>query len=199
MIGAIFTRIVVYSTKTMAIYAGFAVVLLFLLWLYISWLILLLGAQLSFYLQHPEHLRTGQEDIEVTGAMRERLAMSIMWLLGDRFQNGGPRWNVNALAERLMMPGHLLNEVVSMLEAHGLVLTAEDDSVAPARDLGAIRLASIMDAIRHPLPHPWCPQPRPVEAADTILQAADEALHAALGERTLRDLLSADAPENRQV
>ena len=199
MIGAIFTRIVVYSTKTMAIYAGFAVVLLFLLWLYISWLILLLGAQLSFYLQHPEHLRTGQEDIEVTGAMRERLAMSIMWLLGDRFQNGGPRWNVNALAERLMMPGHLLNEVVSMLEAHGLVLTAEDDSVAPARDLGAIRLASIMDAIRHPPPHPWCPQPRPVEAADTILQAADEALHAALGERTLRDLLSADAPANRQV
>ena len=98
-----------------------------------------------------------------------------------------------------MMPGHLLNEVVSMLEAHGLVLTAEDDSVAPARDLGAIRLASIMDAIRHPPPHPGCPQPRPVEAADTILQTADEALHAALGERTLRDLLSADAPENRQV
>jgi len=199
MVGAIFTRIVVYSTKTMAIYAGFAVVLLFLLWLYISWLILLLGAQLSFYLQHPEHLRTGQEDIEVTGAMRERLAMSIMWLLGDRFQNGGPRWTVNALAERLMMPGHLLNEVVTMLEAQGLVLTAEDDSVAPGRDLGAIRLTSIMDAIRHPPPHPWCPRPRPVEAVDTILQATDEALHAALGERTLRDLLSADAPENRQV
>ena len=59
MVGAMFTRIVVYSTQTMAIYAGFAVVLLFLLWLYLSWLILLLGAQLSFYLQHPEHLRAG--------------------------------------------------------------------------------------------------------------------------------------------
>ncbi len=33
-VGAMFARIVVYSTKTMAIYAGFAVVLLFLLWLY---------------------------------------------------------------------------------------------------------------------------------------------------------------------
>ena len=104
MVGAMFTRIVVYSTKTMAIYAGFAVVLLFLLWLYLSWLILLLGAQLSFYLQHPEHLRTGHEDVEVTGALRERLAMSVMWLLGERFLDGGSRWTVNGLAERLMMP-----------------------------------------------------------------------------------------------
>ena len=75
MVGAMFTRIVVYSTKTMAIYAGFAVVLLFLLWLYLSWLILLLGAQLSFYVQHPEHLRTGHGDIPMTGALRERLAV----------------------------------------------------------------------------------------------------------------------------
>jgi membrane protein len=199
MIGAIFTRIVVYSTKTMAIYAGFAVVLLFLLWLYISWLILLLGAQLSFYLQHPEHLRTGHEDIDVTGALRERLALSIMWLLGDRFQAGGPRWTVNALAERLMMPGYLLNEVVSTLEANGLVLTAEDDSVAPGRDLGAIKLASIVDAVRHAAPHPGCPQPRPVEAADATSRAVDEAIHGSLGDRTLRDLLPADASDVRQV
>jgi membrane protein len=199
MVGAVFTRVVVYSTKTMAIYAGFAVVLLFLLWLYISWLILLLGAQLSFYLQHPEHLRTGHEDIDVTGALRERLAMSIMWLLGERFQTGGPRWTVAALAERLMMPGYLLNEVVSTLEAQGLVLTAEDDSVAPARDLAAITLASIMDAVRHSPPHPGCPQPRPVAAADATSHAMDEAIRNALGERTLRDLLPDDAPEGGEV
>jgi membrane protein len=199
MVGAIFTRVVVYSTKTMAIYAGFAVVLLALLWLYVSWLILLLGAQLSFYLQHPEHLRTGHEEIDVSGALRERLAMSIMWLLADRFQNGGPRWTVNALAERLMMPGHVLNDIVSTLETNGLVLTAEDDSVAPGRDLAAIRLASIMDAVRHAPPHPRCPQPRSVEAADVTSQAMDEAMRNALGERTLRDLLSPDAPRRPEV
>ena len=112
MVGAMFTRVVVYSTKTMAIYAGFAVVLLFLLWLYLSWLILLLGAQLSFYLQHPEHLRAGHEEIPVTGALRERLAMSVMCLLGERFLDGGARWTVNGLAERLMVPAHVLNGVL---------------------------------------------------------------------------------------
>jgi membrane protein len=194
MVGALFTRIVVYSTKTMAIYAGFAVALLFLLWLYVSWLILLLGAQLSFYLQHPEHLRTGHEEIEVTGALRERLALSIMWLLGERFHNGGPRWTINSLAERLRMPGHVLNDVVTSLEAQGLVLTAEDDSVAPGRDLDAIPLVSIVDAVRHAPPSPGCPTPRPVEAADQALQAMDEGIRDALGDRTLRDLLAAPDP-----
>src|SRR5512145_1974713 len=52
-VGALFARIVIYSTKTMAVYAGFAVVLLFLIWVYVSWLILLLGAQLAFYVQQP--------------------------------------------------------------------------------------------------------------------------------------------------
>ena len=47
--------------------------------------------------------------------------MSVMWLLGERFLDGGPRWTVNKLAERLMMPGHVLNDVISELEAQGLI------------------------------------------------------------------------------
>jgi hypothetical protein len=137
--GALFARIVVYSAKTAAIYAGFAVVLLFLVWLYLSWLILLLGAQLSFYVQHPEHLRTGHAEIPMTGALRERLALSVMYLVGERFRDGGARWTIADLAERLDVPGTVLDEIVTALQAHGLVLDVEDDTVAPARDLAAIR------------------------------------------------------------
>ena len=194
MVGAMFTRIVVYSTKTMAVYAGFAVVLLFLLWLYLSWLILLLGAQLSFYLQHPEHLRAGHDEVPVTGALRERLAMSIMCLLGERFLDGGARWTTNALAERLMVPAKVLNDVVSTLESQGLVLTAEDDSVAPGRDLSSIRLTAIVDAVRHEGPNPRCPQPRPVVAADVASQEIERAMRDSLGDRSLRDLLAGEAP-----
>jgi len=87
-VGALFTRIVVYSAKTAAVYAGFAVVLLFLVWVYISWLILLLGAQLSFYVQHPEHLRSGHAEVPLTGALRERVALAVMCLVGERFLAG---------------------------------------------------------------------------------------------------------------
>ena len=44
--GMIFTSFVVESTRTMVIYAGFAIVIVALIWLHVSWLILLLGAQL---------------------------------------------------------------------------------------------------------------------------------------------------------
>jgi membrane protein len=188
-VGALFARIVVYSAKTAAVYAGFAVVLLFMVWTYLSWLILLLGAQLSFYVQHPEHLRTGHEDIPMTGALRERLALSVMFLLGERFIDGGARWTVNALAERLGIPATVVGDTVSSLEDHGLVLSAEDDTVAPARDLEAISLDAIMDAIRHERPDPRRPKPRAVASADAAANRADEALRASVRGQSLRDLI----------
>lgn len=188
-VGALFARIVVYSAKTAAVYAGFAVVLLFLVWIYLSWLILLLGAQLSFYVQHPEHLRTGHEDIPMTGALRERLALSVMFMLGERFIEGGARWTINALAERLDIPATVVGETVSCLEDHGLVLTAEDDTVAPARDLESIPLDAILHAIRHELPDPRRPRQRPVAAADEAANLADAALRDSVRGRSLRDLI----------
>jgi membrane protein len=56
-VGALFTSFVVNVTRDEAIYSGFAIVLAAMIWLQLSWLILLLGAQLAFYLQNPEHLR----------------------------------------------------------------------------------------------------------------------------------------------
>jgi membrane protein len=189
-VGAVFTRIVVYSAKTAAIYAGFAVVLLFLVWVYVSWLILLLGAQLSFYVQHPEHLRSGHAEVPLTGALRERVALAVMYLVGERFIAGGPRWTINGLAERLDVPGTSLDHIVSALQQHGLVLDVEDDTVAPARDLGAIPLDAILDAVRHETPDPRRPAPRPVPDADAVARVADEALRSSLGGRTLRDLIT---------
>jgi len=189
-VGAVFARIVVYSAQTAAIYAGFAVVLLFLVWVYVSWLILLLGAQLSFYVQHPEHLRCGHAALPLTGALRERVALAVMYLVGERFVAGGPRWTINGLAERLDVPGTTLDHIVSALQQHGLVLDVEDDTVAPARDLGAIRLDAILDAVRHETPDPRRPAPRPVPAADAVARVADEALRSSLCGRTLRDLIT---------
>jgi membrane protein len=55
--GALFTSFIVNVTRNEAIYSGFAIVLAAMIWLQLSWLNLLLGAQLAFYLQNPAHLR----------------------------------------------------------------------------------------------------------------------------------------------
>lgn len=56
LLGWIFASFVVTSANHQAIYSGFAVVILFLLWLQISWLILLTGASITFYLQNPKFI-----------------------------------------------------------------------------------------------------------------------------------------------
>jgi membrane protein len=199
-VGAIFTRIAVYATQAANIYAGFAIVLLFMVWLHLSWLIMLLGGQLSFYVQHPEHLRTGHGEIPTTSALRERIALGAMYLLGERFVAGGPRWNVSDLADHMDVPASVLDGELSLLEDRGLVLTAEDDTVAPGRDLDGITLAEILDAVRHETLNPRSPDPRPLPPADQAARLADDAMRASLSRTTLRDLLrSAEPPRAGEV
>ncbi len=193
-VGAIFARIVVYSTQTAVIYSGFAIVLLFLVWLHVSWLIMLLGGQLSFYTQHPEHLRTGNGPIPTTSVLRERIAICAMYLLGQRFIQGGERWKVSDLADHMDVPASLIDGTLCLLEDRGLVMTAEDDTVAPARDLASISLADILDAIRHETPNPRRPNPRSLPPADKAARTADEAMRTSMAQTTLRDLLHEPEP-----
>ncbi len=62
LVGKVFTAFIVYSSQMVAVYTGFAIVLTTLIWVYLSWLILLIGAQLAFYVQFPQYLRHGQRD-----------------------------------------------------------------------------------------------------------------------------------------
>jgi DNA-binding IscR family transcriptional regulator len=139
--------------------------------------------------QHPEHLRTGHGEIPITSALRERIALGAMYLLGERFVAGGPRWKVSDLADHMDVPASVLDGELSLLEHRGLVLTAEDDTVAPGRDLGSITLAEILDAVRHETPNPRSPEPRRLPPADNAARLADDAMRASLAQTTLRDLL----------
>ncbi len=69
--GMVMAQFVSSASTTMVIYAGFAIVIVALIWLYISWLILLLGAQLAFYVQNPQYLRPGRGLIALNSSMRE--------------------------------------------------------------------------------------------------------------------------------
>jgi DNA-binding IscR family transcriptional regulator len=88
------------------------------------------------------------------------------------------------------VPASLLDGALSNLEDRGLVMTAEDDTVAPGRDLASIVLADILDAVRHESPDPRRPEPHGVPAADAAALAADAALRESMSKRTLRDLIT---------
>ena len=80
--GRFFTAFVVYSTRLTLVYAGFAIVVAALLWTYFGWLILLAGAQLSFYVQNPSYLRLGLQVLRLSSVELEELALKLMYLVG---------------------------------------------------------------------------------------------------------------------
>jgi len=196
MSGAIFTQIVAASTRMVAIYAGFAIFLAALIWIYLSWLILLIGAQLSFYVQNPRYLRAGQAPVRLTSRLRERIALTVMLLISRNFVSGAPPWRLRGLAERLEVPGSALETVVDALEHGGLVTTTEEEDVLPARDLESIGLHDILDAVRDErLYETWLLwRARTEPEADAIADIVESAIRERTTGMTLRELAARRAP-----
>lgn len=186
--GVIFTSFVAESTRTMVIYAGFAIVIVALVWLHVSWLILLLGAQLSFYVQNPQYLRPGRSEIQINSSLRERVALSIMYLIVCDYRTATHRWTTNRLAEHLDLPGAALSPIVTALERGKLLLLAEDETWVPARDPQMIELTAVLDAVRHDTAGPRLSRIRDVAPAVAAARAAEQAMQASLKGRTVRDL-----------
>ncbi len=147
-IGRIFTGFIQVSTQLTAVYAGFAILIAALVWIYFSWLILLLGAQLSFYVQNPSYLRIGLREPRLSSAENEQLALSSMYLIARSHLQASARWSVNSLASELAVPGVAVARMIRALESAGLLVTTEHETLLPGRDAGRIALQEILAVAR---------------------------------------------------
>jgi membrane protein len=193
--GVILAKFVSGGGGTMVIYAGFAIVILALIWLHVSWLILLLGAQLAFYLQNPQYLRPGRGEIQLNASLRERVALSIMYLIVHDYQGSKHRWTINSLAEHLELPGAALGPIVTALERKGLLTVTDDDTWLPARDPSVIELGDVLDAVRKDEAGPRLGRIRDVAPAVEAARAAELALKASVKGKCVRDLVA----ENKEL
>jgi membrane protein len=190
IVGALFTAFVLYSARFTMVYAGLAILVAALVWTYLGWVILLLGAQLSFYVQNPGYLRIGQKDPRLTNLESEQLSLTVMYHVGQSHLQGGRRWTVNALAAQLHLPGVLIARCCQALEDAGLLVTADDESLVPGRELDAIRIVDVLGVMRSTgstARGQNLLMPPPVA---TLCDDLEAGWRAHCGERTLRQLLA---------
>jgi membrane protein len=192
-VGKMFTAFVVYSTRLTIVYAGFAFVVAALLWTYFGWLILLAGAQLSFYVQNPTYLRLGLQQLRLSSVELEQLSLKLMYFVGRAHVAGGRRWTVNRLATELGLPGIAVAQMASTLEGAGLVIVTEYDELVPARDISRIGVYEILEIARNQRSGHVAPRNVQIPPVDRILTSLDEARRKACGELTLRELVD-EAP-----
>ena len=191
--GAAFAAFVRYVSNLTVVYAGFAIILTALIWLYLAWLIVLIGAQISFYVQNPQYLRTGQAEIRLTSSLAERLALNVMMLVGQDYRTGKQRWTTNGLALRFDIPGATLGIVVHALESAGLLVATEDETWMPGRDTAEISLAEIADAARRHQGGEPRVHVRGTRAADELAAEIDAAIKERFKGKTLRDMVEGQA------
>lgn len=148
--GWAFAAFVASSSQYAAIYSSFAVLVLFLIWLYVSWLILLFGASVAFYQQHPEYLVPRAGNPRLSNRMRECVALLAAGRIAEHHLLGRRPWTLQQLAHALQVPTHAVETVLVALRQGGILAETSDDPPAylPARDMQSISIANLLDAVR---------------------------------------------------
>lgn len=190
-VGRAFTALVVYSSRLTLLYAGFAAFAAALLWTYSGWLILLAGAQLSFYIQNPSYLRLGLAELRLSAAELEELSLKLMYFIGRTHLAGGPRWTVERLAGTLGLPALAVARMSGTLQSAGLLLASEHGELLPARDIGQIRLLEILEVARNERSGHADPRPPRIPVLDELLAGLDEVRRARCANTSLRELVEA--------
>ncbi len=138
-----------------AIYGGFAALPLFLIWLNMSWLIVLLGAEITFAFQHADTYEFEPECRTLSFSYKRLMSLWVMHLLIKCFENGDCPPGVDDVSMRLRMPARLVQQILSELTLCTMVAevnVAGTNGIRyqPSRDISTITIAAVIEALeRH--------------------------------------------------
>jgi membrane protein len=188
-LGLIFAAFIANSARTQAIYASFAIAITTLFWLYLNWLILLIGSQLAFYFQNPAYMRIGRREPRLSNAMRERLALNIMLIVGAAFRDSNKSIDQRSLSEELRIPSITVMPIIAGLKEAGLLTLTEQDALLPGREMSRIKLSDILDVVRIEGETGSYRDPKWAAAIESLGETIDAAVGSTLGDKSLSNLL----------
>jgi membrane protein len=191
--GWLFSTFVAGSTKYSAIYSGFAVTIIFMIWLYLSWLILLIGATIAFYHQHPERTSSRQQVLRLSARLREKIGLLLMLRVGQSFHSDDRKLTKQQLSKSLDIAAEALALVIRPLEAHGLLAESCDRHrvYMPGKSMDRIMIRDIYDAVRSAQESTYL-NPDNVasdKSVDTLLHDINASIENVIGDMSLLDLV----------
>jgi membrane protein len=172
------------SVRYHAIYGSVAAVPIFLLWLYLSWTLMLFGAKVAFIIQHASALLR-KRPLASTHASREILAGEAMLRVARAFDRGDPPPPEDEIASDAQALAEDVGEALAALRQAGLVTPTAEGGLVPSRSLDRITLLDVRTAVTGPGP----------EATDgarvgRILKDVEDEAARRLGLITFRDLVA---------
>lgn len=109
-----------------AIYGTFASVPIFLMWLFVCWIIILIGAEVAFAFQNHETFHMERMSAKASFRTRWTLAFELLREAADRFHHGGGALDVEDYSHRHRVPIRLVQDVIHQLHAGGYLAEIAD-------------------------------------------------------------------------
>ncbi len=148
--GIIFGAFVANSANHTAIYSAFASIIIFMVWIYLGWLILLVGASVAFYHQNPNSVLVRSAAFKLSHQAEEKMILTFAYLIAKNFQNNDKPWSKQALANHLSIPVDIANESLHKLEQVGFIVQSNHNppDYYPAEPLESTKVYDIMHGVR---------------------------------------------------
>jgi membrane protein len=140
------------AAKYNAIYGSFAALPLFLMWLQISWWVVLFGAELSFANQNVDTYEYEPDCLNISPGFKKLLTLQVAHLLIQNFAAGEKPLTYSQISNHLAMPVRLVHNIIFDLVESGLVSeikTRADKEFAyqPARDINLLTIKYVLEAL----------------------------------------------------
>jgi len=196
-----FTFYVTEMANYEKLYGALGTLPVFLIWLYLIWIVVLVGAEVSFCLQHPEQSQRKGEWLTHTGV--QNFFSHLALLRAAQAIHHGKDLHFQDLAYETEIPENILQEWLDSLCDKGLLKQVLSDDSRGAWVLGKAANELSLDNILHALqpktmdiPKAWKDTPLGMTLSGVYfrIQREQEAYLSAI---SLQDLLEKDAPENR--
>ena len=183
-----------------AMFGGFAVLPLLMVWVYFSCAILLLGAEVAYAHQTLPLYRREVRGEAAGPAAREAIGLSLALVVARAFRDGARPWDETALSDHLDVPLRTVREIATALEKAGILARVADPAREGVWQLGRaadhVRVADVLDGLRGPREIPIGPRDL-AEQVGGVLAEIDAADHE-VASQTLADLIGEPPPVDRR-
>jgi membrane protein len=198
----VFANSVGQSVRYSTIYGSLAVIPIFLIWLYITWIIVLLGLEIAFTHQHFAALVRSKAAGERDECDRVPTGLQLFTLIAQRFHEGKDPPTSDELSRRFLVATGSVDSHLERLQRAGLVRRVTvgngDEGVVPARSLAEVRVAQVIAAFI-PMGDQEIRQ-RPIELkVEEIISDFREAGFETIGETTFLEFLGHVAPKSEST
>jgi len=140
------------AAKYGVIYGSFAAIPLFLMWIQISWLIVLFGTEISFAHQNVETYEFEHDCLQASYSLKKIIALRIVHMLVKNFSTGKEALTASGISQKLEIPIRLVNAILYELVESGILseIKQEDEKnvfYQPARDPEMLTIKYVIDAL----------------------------------------------------